>query len=339
MSESLKNGGDIMGFENRPLGVIPSPLDHRDYRLGQFIDTEKVFPKYYLVPPFKAEHDIPIYDQEYTSMCVAFTGALITEQQEYDETGLLKKVSPGWIYGNRDTGMYMGEGMVPREAWAMLCKDGVPLYEDLPFIGSFGDCYGHVWKLREALKKKALNRRKLSYVSLSLNDADEIRTAIMRCGAINVSIAVYKDFYSVSSEGYLTRTVTGSICGYHSLTCVGFLEYNDTIYLIIANSWGKEWGKRGLCYMPYNYKGIREIWAITDLKRRILEANIPALIVPPGHFAITFRGLFEAENAEEINWGWTEKGKVFAEAILPPAKRRRIHVLEGSKEIIVEVLE
>lgn len=330
--------GEEMNFESRPLGVIPSPPDYRDYRLNQFTDTMKEFPKYYLAPPFKSEDEIPIYDQGNTSMCVAFTGALITEQQEYHETGKFIRMSPGWIYGNRKTGMYMGEGMVPREAWAALCEDGVPYYDDLPITGSFAECYGYVWQKREALKKKALNQKKLSYVAVTLKDADEIRTAIMKCGFINVSIAVYKDFYKVGKDGFLANT-SGSICGYHSVTGVGFFEESGKVYIIIANSWGREYGKNGLCYMPYNYKGIQEIWAITDMQRKVLEANIPAQVIPPGHFVIPYRGLFEAEQAESINWGWNEKGKVYAEAILPPAKRRKISVVEGSKDIVVETLE
>ncbi|HHY13339.1 MAG TPA: C1 family peptidase [Thermoanaerobacterales bacterium] len=328
-----------MSFENRPLGVIPSPPDFRDYRLNEFTDVYSTFPNYYLVPPYEKESDVPIYDQGYTSMCVAFTGATITEQQEYDESGKFVRVSPGWIYGNRDTGMYMGEGMVPREAWAMLCKDGVPPFEDLSFVGSFGECYGYVWQKREALKKKAENFKKKSYVALELKNKDEIRTAIIKCGAINVSIAVHRDFDKVSDDGFLTSYTDGNVRGYHSVTCVGFMEKNDMVYLIIVNSWGKEWGKNGICYMPYNYRGIQELWAITDMKRRVVEATTEAIVIPPGHFVIPFRGLFEAENAEEINWGWDKDGKVYAEAILPPAKRRKIHVLEGSKDIVVETLE
>lgn len=327
-----------MDFRNRKLGVVPSPPDYRDYRLTEFVDTAKVFPDYYLVPPFKDEKEIPIYDQKNTFMCVAFTGALITEQQEYDETGKFIPMSPCWIYGNRDMGMYMGEGMVPREAWSKLCDDGVPYFDSLSFTGSFTECYTHVYLNKDKLKKEALNQKKKSYVSVTLKNEDEIRTAIMNCGAINVSMAIYRDFYEVGKDGYIERA-TGSIYGYHSVTCVGFFNKNGKTYLIIANSWGKDWGKGGICYIPYNYKAIQEIWAITDLQRRVVEANIPAQLIPPGHFVLPFRGLFEAQNAEEINWGRTESGKVWGEAILPAARRRRIYILEDSRDIEVETLE
>jgi hypothetical protein len=78
---------------------------------------------------------------------------------------------------------------------------------------------------------------------------------------------------------------------------------------------------------------------IDNPKHKIYEAIIPSQVIPPGHFVIPFRGLFEAENAEQIDWGWDDNGKVFAEAILPPAKKRKIYVLEGSKDIVVETLE
>ncbi len=327
-----------MDFKNRKLGVVPSPPDYRDYRLNQFVDTAKVFPDYYLVPPFKDEKDVPIYDQGYTSMCVAFTGALITEQQEYDETGKLIPMSPCWIYGNRSMEMYMGEGMVPREAWDKLCKDGVPYFDSLSYTGTFSECYTRVYSNKENLKKEALNQKKKSYVSVTLKNADEIRTAIMTCGAINVSLAVYKEFYDVGKDGFIEKA-TGSIYGYHSVTCIGFLEKNKKVYLIIANSWGKDWGNKGLCYIPYNYKAIQEIWAITDLQRKTIEMNIESQLLDPGHFVIPFRGLFEAEGAEKINWGRDEQGKVWGEAILPASKRRKVSVKQDSKDIIVEILE
>lgn len=328
-----------MDTQKRPLGVIPSPHDPRDYRLYEFTSIEKEFPSYYLVPPYQREEDIPVYDQGYTSMCVAFTGALITEQQEYLETGKVRRFSPGWIYGNRAEGMYFGEGMIPREAWSQLCKDGVPEYNDLPVIGDFTTCYTEVLKNKQKLLKKAQNQKKLSYVSINWRDPDEIRTAIMKCGFINVCIAVHSDFDEVGPSGFLSRFTRGPLRGYHSLTCAGFFEKNNTIYLIIVNSWGKNWGKKGLCYMPYNYEGINEVWAITDMERRIVEADIPAQIIPPGYFVIPFRALFEAEKAESIRWWRNEKGKIEAEAILPPAKRRRIHVEDGSRDITVEYLE
>jgi len=326
-------------FRKIPLGVVPSPPDFRDYRLYEFTRVEEDFPDEYIVPPYESEKDIPVYDQGCTSMCVAFTGASIKEQQEYKERGKAVRMSPGFIYGNREQGMYFGEGMIPREAWKILCKYGTPDWYSFPVVGDFNTCYIEVLKRKQELLEKAADNRTLSYVAVDRTNVSEIKTAIMKCGFINVSIAVYDDFYDVEKDGYLDSNTKGSLKGYHSLTAVGWKTYKRKEYLIILNSWGTKWGKSGFCYMPFNYKGIREIWAITDMKRQTLEAPIEARIIEPGYFVIPFRGLFEAENAEVVNWWRNEKGRIEAEAILPPAKRRRILVKEGSRDIIVEVLE
>jgi len=321
-------------FSKRPCGVIPSPPDFRDYRLYEFTEIETELPDNYLVPPYEKESDIPVYDQGYTSMCVAFTGASIKEQQEYKEKGVPARMAPGWLYGNREAGMHMGEGMYPREAWEMLCKGGMPKFDEFPITGTFTKCYTEVLHRRNELSKKALENRTLSYVAIDRKSPAEIKTAILKTGFINVSIAVYDDFDK--ADDYLKSTTKGTLRGHHSVTAVGWKRKNGIDYLIILNSWGKKWGKNGLCYMPFDYAGIKEIWAITDLKRRVVDAPVPAQIVPPGHFMLPFRGLFEAENAEAINWRRNEKGKMEAEAILPPAGRRRVHIVEGSTDIAVE---
>jgi len=330
-----------MEFSKIPLGVIPSPPDFRDYRLYEFtkIEEDKDLPEEYLVPPYEREEDIPVYNQGHTSMCVAFTGASIKEQQEYLEKGKAARMSSGWIYGNREQGMYFGEGMIPREAWRMLCKYGTTYWDDFPVAGDFNTCYTEVLKRKQELLKKAADNKTLSYVAINKNNENEIKTAIMKCGFINVSIAVYSDFVEVGEDGYLTSSVRGRLRGYHSLTAVGWKKHKGRDYLIILNSWSTSWGRNGFCYMPFNYKGFQEIWALTDMERRVVEAGVTAQIVPPGHFVVPFRGLFEAENAEAINWWRNNKGRIEAEAVLPPAKRRRVHIEEGSKDIIVEILE
>lgn len=52
-----------MAENKRPLGVIPSPPDYRDYRLYEFTDIEREFPSYYLAPPYQKEEDIPIKEK------------------------------------------------------------------------------------------------------------------------------------------------------------------------------------------------------------------------------------------------------------------------------------
>ena len=148
------------------------------------------------------------------------------------------------------------------------------------------------------------------------------------------------------------------LCGMLALVQQFFLErvgrtlYQDELYEFMKDYSIDLWepGKDiksgyGLFLLPNNpdtiniQKYIRGDVIVDDPKNKTYKTIIPAQVIPPGHFVIPFRGLFEAENAEQIDWGWDDNGKVFAEAILPPAKRRKIHVLEGSKDIVVETLE
>jgi len=39
--------------------------------------------------------------------------------------------------------------------------------------------------------------------------------------------------------------------GSHCMTMIGY--NNNTQQFICANSWGKSWGNKGYCYIPYNY--------------------------------------------------------------------------------------
>jgi hypothetical protein len=39
--------------------------------------------------------------------------------------------------------------------------------------------------------------------------------------------------------------------GWHAMLCVGYSD-PDKVF-IIRNSWGKDWGDKGYCYIPYDY--------------------------------------------------------------------------------------
>ena len=68
-------------------------------------------------------------------------------------------------------------------------------------------------------------------------------------------IMVYSSFMSdsVASNGIVPMPDTSNetLEGGHCMTMIG---YNDnTQQFICANSWGKSWGNKGYCYIPYNY--------------------------------------------------------------------------------------
>lgn len=253
------------------LGAIPSIPDKRNYKLSQFTNIMKEFPAGYLVKPYEFEDQIRVYNQGFYPMCVGFACASIKEQQEYLESGICTRMSPGYIYGNRDIDHWQGEGMYPKEALEMLCKDGVPSYDKFSEMGYYEQCKNLVDERKENLFQYSSQNKTLSYIDLDFTNINEIKTALMKTGAVLLCIAVYDSFYNCPSNGVLSQpSSTEEIQGYHALQIVGWRYDNKWI---VVNSWGR-WGHNGICYMPFNYEGTVEMWSITDMIKQIPKTEI-----------------------------------------------------------------
>ncbi len=245
-------------------GAISSPYDERDYKIQEFIASKATqFPKNYLVEPYKNLDEISVYNQLNTSMCVAFSCAEIKEQHEFKERGIKQRYSPGFIYGNRDYSDHLGEGMVLRNALRHLVDDGTPPFTDFDYIGDFSTAYSLVQNKKPLLIDKAREQKIKSYVRLY--NINEVKTALINLGAVLLSINVTESFFDVKSDGKVPN-YAGDFYGRHAMVIVGYTENDEWIVL---NSYGKEFGDRGFCYLPFNYKGINELWSLTDLERII----------------------------------------------------------------------
>lgn len=60
--------------------------------------------------------------------------------------------------------------------------------------------------------------------------------------------------------------------GWHAMLCVGYSDIDRDF--IVRNSWGREWGDKGDCYIPYDYvmgadRGIRRIGRRLFLRLRV----------------------------------------------------------------------
>ncbi|MBT4816688.1 MAG: C1 family peptidase, partial [Lentisphaerae bacterium] len=73
-----------------------------------------------------------------------------------------------------------------------------------------------------------------------------------------ISVPVYPSIRAVGSDGLLPDPLPGEEpIGYHAMSIVGVtlvqVEGYDLPYLIVRNSWGKQWGDRGHCYLSERY--------------------------------------------------------------------------------------
>lgn len=80
--------------------------------------------------------------------------------------------------------------------------------------------------------------------SYAIVGEQDIQQEIMDRGSIYVAFMVYEDFMSYSSGVY--QYTSGELLGGHAVKMIGWGEDDGTPYWLCVNSWGAEWGEKGL---------------------------------------------------------------------------------------------
>jgi cathepsin B len=75
-------------------------------------------------------------------------------------------------------------------------------------------------------------------------NVEQMQQEVVKSGSIEVSFAVYEDFFHYKS-GVYQRTPGSKLAGYHAVRLIGWGTLNDVPYWLIANSWGSMWGMNG----------------------------------------------------------------------------------------------
>lgn len=244
-------------MENRFVaGALKSPLDERDFKVMDLIGCACAgpIPDEYQ-PPIAA----PIFNQGESSECVACSISTVRFIQEAKQSGNTDAFSPSFIYGNRSDTDHEGEGMFPREALKHLQKDGTCFYKDFPGFYSADEAESKLKTALEGLLPLAHPYRITSYYAVS--DEIEIKNTVQHLGAVSAMFPVFKCLYDTKKDGIVKYNGDDSQknYGFHQMTIIGWTSDS----WIIQNSWGEDWGKKGICYLPLNYP-IEEAWAITD---------------------------------------------------------------------------
>ncbi|VDM82452.1 unnamed protein product [Strongylus vulgaris] len=76
------------------------------------------------------------------------------------------------------------------------------------------------------------------------NEEDAIRKELMTYGPIEVAFKVYTDFFHYKRGIY--KHTAGFFAGGHAVKLIGWGKEKKTPYWLIANSWGEDWGEKGL---------------------------------------------------------------------------------------------
>ena len=213
-------------------GALPSPVDFRDVKMEDILGavSKEITP---LPEKYRIPYVLTIKDQGTISQCVAYSCSTIKEFLERREGNFIE-FDPDWIYRK--------------------CKeiDGIPDYKGTYLrtgLKVLKDCGAKPLNGTEA---EAANYKIGGYVQVKC-DFDSIKRAIYEFGAILLG-------FRGGPNGWDTAYIkpTTPITFGHATVGIGF----DVQYVNGQNSFGEQWGDKGLFYFLQTYQPF-EAWAVT----------------------------------------------------------------------------
>lgn len=224
--------------------IPKSPYDIRDYTITA--DTE--FPEVFSL------ETVPVKNQGLKPTCTAHALSSVVEYHHKRQHGNYKKFSTEFIYGMREDGDKIGDGLAIRRGLQTLLQYGDTYESD---CAGNHDCEAAMRNVKsnfDSLKELAYPHRISAY--FKINNADELKTALMKYGVAVVSMYIHKgdrlvkDLYTVG---------TGDKDGSH---CVFVYGWNEKGWLT-QNSWGRFYGGDGRFIIPFDFQ-FREMWGVVD---------------------------------------------------------------------------
>lgn len=237
-----------VSYLERIYSHIPDTPDERDYIYKTATTT---FPTSVDLRPQMS----PIVDQGQLGSCTA--NAIASGLREYMEIingQSLTRLSRLYLYYkereiegtlSEDSGAYIRDGM------KVLQQFGCAPETEFPYdITKFKDAPTAIAEQDAATFKVAEYHRITSY--------DDMKAALANGQPVVIGITVYESFetYDVSNGGLLPTpdTTKEKMLGGHALLAIGYNpKEHPGDYIVIRNSWGKDWGDNGNCYMPKSY--------------------------------------------------------------------------------------
>lgn len=213
----------------------------------------------------------PIWDQGNLGSCTAHAAARLFEF-EARKQGLVD-FSPSRLliyYDSRamEHTIKQDAGAQVRDAIASLTKYGACPEELWPYVVSKFAKAPPTKARRAAKKNLALSTARVP------RDAQSMKAVLASEHLIDIGFTVYESFESdqVSQTGILQLPKFGEeVEGGHS---VAIADYDDSLYdgeggVIIANSWGDDWGQEGYFTMPWTYllnsNLSDDFWCVTEV--------------------------------------------------------------------------
>tara|TARA_R100001530_G_C4320725_1_gene155680 strand:- start:475 stop:1530 length:1056 start_codon:yes stop_codon:yes gene_type:complete len=184
----------------------------------------------------------PIFSQNGSGSCVAQTGKKMMGILRWLETGIYVHFSATDIYRRRNNRPDGGMG-----AWDFfsICQQGVTLEDLVPSIEmtdkemDTAKVEDYNQNIRDIYKIK-------NYLALQVGNFDQIASTIQTTGK-GVMLWFYFDYDEWTDKPTIKRNVglnSPATCR-HSTTGIMAIKYKDVDYILIEDSWGKDYGLGG----------------------------------------------------------------------------------------------
>lgn len=233
-------------------GAIFSGVDVRDYKMvcaAQKYD----FPKEFELKTVRIKNQMDV------GSCVAHSLSSILEYYNNKQNNNPTEMSIGYIYGNRSTSDYKGEGMIVRDALEAVRKYGDVYKSDFSEYARIDNIEVPMATVlyemqKDKLYEKGYPHRISQYCRV--RSANAIKASLYAGNPVLIAMEWFNDMDVV--DGVLVTSYMGSAGGH----CMFIYGWNE-IGWKVQNSWGEEWGNNGTMIVPYNMP-IEECWTLTD---------------------------------------------------------------------------
>ena len=233
--------------------IVPRTLDARrdttDFRDLMFVPTLVEVPTCIPLSDYLA-YEVPVLDQGREGACTGFGLATVANYL------LLRRrvmpdpvpVSARMFYEMaRRYDEWPGEaysGSSARGAMKGWHKHGVCAECDWPYQVGKADRKG----LTEQRTSKALQRPLGAYFRVNHQDLIAMHAAIAEVGVLYATASVHSGWNDVGPDGLVVRSATDTVTGGHAFAIVAY----DSEGFWIQNSWGRDWGRQGMCRIGYD---------------------------------------------------------------------------------------
>jgi C1A family cysteine protease len=222
----------------RGTGRIPDPPDERDFLL-------RAAPLRAALPEGFARTALgPVLDQGQSPQCVAFTASTVKMNQEYRQHRRYYDFDEHELYARcKEVDGYPGEAGTTNRAMLSIAKNRGMLGKRSAAVPDFPFKVG-------------------DYVRLG--SVEEIKQALFTTGLVVLGIEIDTGWYAERTDGQIGEP-NHDLRGGHDVAVVGW--NNRRRSLKFKNSWGTDWGYRGIGWLPYShldaYPGW-DAWLVTD---------------------------------------------------------------------------